>query len=851
MRLGTSAASVAQWQSFLRRKRLYTGPVDGVFGPDTAWATRAFQRKAGIEADGVVGPETIARAMQEGMAAPRDVFEIGPDRPDVLIEARPYFLVPLDVPELAERVRQRIVAWTARGSRTITDIYVITHGWHRNFLAAVAAYDRIAARLVLLRRRGRIRPSKGYAPLFLSIHWHSDPGEDGWVDPAGRRRKASFLDHARAAFVPKQSRRRRFIQDFEDIYELFARMCAPDVPALGSWNTRSLGPRLDKVLDRYRLRDGEDGTPAEKSAVAWMCWHEAQAEGILTDQHTAPTPILGPIAAILNLLQFGLSAAGILASACLVVAAFWHPVTGWMRSALHAAGAASWWGVGAAWLAIQMLAWACFRIGGATEGDPFEAEGISPPIPRLWGNGDHRTGRGGTEQSAGSLGRAAAAEAPFTPASGAVDVSIGDTSATPAISLCGPALAGFLWVTLQIPRLALLLLACTAFYLLGGLSGSRLGLFDERIGLRNRRPEACCAPRRTLLERLACWTARPAAWLIRSSRADRSLSALASAIIKQLAFWTMQRTAVETGRRTADFLARLGAACDRVQGARIHLIGHSFGALAAANAARHLALEHQRNIHSLCLLSPAMAADWFDAELSMLGRLKGALGCIFSRYDTANSFYYPFANRARTSAGTSGIVAAAPRKRRARFGFGQHGNPSDGNLQHCVASFPVRRLAVGGLFASLAHPPNLLPAFTSHGDPGDPPWLLNLDASRVMYEGHPAAGGSHDDVFKDDVVNLIWSVTQMSQCAGGGTLDPRPAGGLPGRGPTRSDGANQPLPGEAATGGGSDPSISSGESISSMVAALPRSDVENCAGTGPSRGFRHNGIRGTTCHDSP
>jgi soluble lytic murein transglycosylase-like protein len=51
-------AGVAGLQVALKAKGLYRGPVDGVSGPKTLAAVRAFQRKAGLAADGVAGPRT-------------------------------------------------------------------------------------------------------------------------------------------------------------------------------------------------------------------------------------------------------------------------------------------------------------------------------------------------------------------------------------------------------------------------------------------------------------------------------------------------------------------------------------------------------------------------------------------------------------------------------------------------------------------------------------------------------------------------------------------------------------------------------------------------------------------------
>jgi peptidoglycan hydrolase-like protein with peptidoglycan-binding domain len=52
---------VREWQRILQGAgHLPAGGIDGVFGPQTESATRAFQRKLGVTADGVVGPQTRA-----------------------------------------------------------------------------------------------------------------------------------------------------------------------------------------------------------------------------------------------------------------------------------------------------------------------------------------------------------------------------------------------------------------------------------------------------------------------------------------------------------------------------------------------------------------------------------------------------------------------------------------------------------------------------------------------------------------------------------------------------------------------------------------------------------------------
>jgi murein DD-endopeptidase MepM/ murein hydrolase activator NlpD len=51
-------ASTAALQVALRANGLYNGSIDGLRGPGTAAATRGFQRRSGLPADGVAGPMT-------------------------------------------------------------------------------------------------------------------------------------------------------------------------------------------------------------------------------------------------------------------------------------------------------------------------------------------------------------------------------------------------------------------------------------------------------------------------------------------------------------------------------------------------------------------------------------------------------------------------------------------------------------------------------------------------------------------------------------------------------------------------------------------------------------------------
>lgn len=57
---GRNGLDVALAQSLLRRLKLYAAPVDGLYGPRSVAAVRAFQRREGLLVDGIIGPATFA-----------------------------------------------------------------------------------------------------------------------------------------------------------------------------------------------------------------------------------------------------------------------------------------------------------------------------------------------------------------------------------------------------------------------------------------------------------------------------------------------------------------------------------------------------------------------------------------------------------------------------------------------------------------------------------------------------------------------------------------------------------------------------------------------------------------------
>jgi len=72
LRQGDSGAPIEELQKSLEDAGFDPGPIDGIFGPKTAAAVKAFQESEDLQVDGIAGPNTmgaLAKASAKNEAA--------------------------------------------------------------------------------------------------------------------------------------------------------------------------------------------------------------------------------------------------------------------------------------------------------------------------------------------------------------------------------------------------------------------------------------------------------------------------------------------------------------------------------------------------------------------------------------------------------------------------------------------------------------------------------------------------------------------------------------------------------------------------------------------------------------
>lgn len=691
---------------------------------ETALATRRFQTAHGLEETGELNKPTVTLALAS-TAWPRLWF--GPDAGPDLRRQRPYFLVPLldaAFPFETEIVMERVLRFAASSSPS--DVHFLSHGWHRNLFGAVSAYDRLISRFSVLRARERLEDTPEYRPLFIAFHWNSDPGESTWEDRDGRRSKDDFMERCRGLFVPgKETSWSTFAVDFENLFEFMATMSGLGTVA-DDPEARSASGALTLRLNGYAERDisrERQLTLPEKVSSLWRCYFESQALAVLKDQADKPRSTGDFWKAVSTLFKFGAPlGAGYIVSAFPEFFRLSRIPEGlrWAFCLVHEGLPNAIWSNAAAGLILYLAAF------GISYGLLFLAKPFRPVAALFWI----------PAQILGSV---------------------------PIVTIL---LFAYVF---RLPFAVLLLpLAFISFkaalVLAGVLAVWSVAAAKWKLPIPNIFPERL----RTVHDRATNWRdsfaelARlPIRWLKKAYAADSIWHRLGSAADNQLAFFEMQRKGVDSGREAGLFAREMLASITKA--VQVHFAGHSFGGSVVVNALRTLVQEEtpeyeqkarakvifsqtaqtsamsplpiqKYRVQSVVLIQAAIASGWFRREEAVLKSIQGVLANVYSAYDTANGFWYPVANNGRLAAGHVGLCD---------LGDGQRPDPV------CLGQ--------GGLFTMLVRPPDLN-AMLRHQPPYEAePLAVNLDASRLIYAGSPITGGGHGDIFKDDVVNLIWA----------------------------------------------------------------------------------------------
>lgn len=654
-----------------------------------------------------------------------------------LRRARPYFLVPLGdagLPGISKSVRDDIVkyrnalkaeATNTAENQVFTDIYVFSHGWHRNLLSGVAAYDRLITRFSLLMNRGRlsqtpsVSPPVPFNPLFIAFHWNSDPGDDRWTDKSGRRHKDSFIKNCQDGFMVHPQSEATFLTDFEDLFEFMSQISASSLDAM-DLKLDPLASNLTDALKKYEIRYCPKEAPMtldQKVSFVWKCYFESQNQAFLTDQQQKAKPVGDPGNAVGALVKFLIGLLGIMVFlGFLPLPKIWSFLEGRWDSFLHVVTGSEAQNVGPL---PRLVLGSGLYIGAIVV--------LAFLLWLLWWGQFYRH-----DNEKRGQGTSIIALLPWLPLQIMTTLPVLVGLATTFIFRTG--LVWVFFIAAYLLEMPLIAWAGAGVGLLWSLVMSLAGrpvpgLFDEKADSR----KELLFPWRDWMAKLA---RLPIRWLRDLMSEESPIMRAAEAMDAQFAFFEMQRKGCTVGKEAGLFLRDLvndlgiNKSEDTVD---IHLIGHSFGGLVVANAAREFARgfdekKTSAKLKSVCLVQAAMASNWFQNEEKLLGAITGAVSCVYSQYDTANGFYYPVANNGRLAAGYVGLCNV------------------------CVES---AQLGKGGAFAMLVAPPPLPDMMPK------PCSVVNLDASRLIYEGAIATGGGHSDIFKDDIVNLIWSATRL------------------------------------------------------------------------------------------
>ena len=132
LRLGSTGRDVERWQYFLIGQNIYSGIVNGKFDVETYEATKIFQKKYGLNPDGIVGNYTTGQAMLLGFGL---IVDDNPDKTSDRFPEKPNFS-----PLVTNDERQRlfgILEYKHAPTSDNRENILITNNWERENMIKV------------------------------------------------------------------------------------------------------------------------------------------------------------------------------------------------------------------------------------------------------------------------------------------------------------------------------------------------------------------------------------------------------------------------------------------------------------------------------------------------------------------------------------------------------------------------------------------------------------------------------------------------------------------------------------------------------------------------------------------
>ena len=630
-------------------------------------------------------------ATKETLEKNMHYVDIGPDCHSDFRRHRSYFFLPLGpngLDDHANRVIDRIVKGhrafdldyakaTQGGMLPVSDVIVFCHGWHRRAWDAISSYDRIFARLGRMIDQGHVGTGRyrPYHPIYIVCFWESEVGINPWASDFKRRSREDFLQRMREIFIGGYV---WWQKDFNWVYSVLTRMVELKEEAFTDEEVGRAANEIPNVLHPYlppHIRNGH----AELFSTLWDCYYATDELRESEPQLRKPGSHVGLFGA------FG------------VINEFLHlTFNGTGKLIIYG------FSLTYAFLIIRNL---FVYLMNVTNNVIFCLILVVMMffVPILYLNVIRmiRIRRGRQDK-------------PLNASQNAVLLHVQLITSTPLL----------IWVFLS--------------FFIGSLW--KCMAFTERRGNRDANPnnvsrEKAATSISLALSKLA---RQPFEKMKESTRDISAFGGIIKAFNSQLSFWEMQRKAILVGGSLADALEKIFNDYDELQGgmasgvsyyppAKLHLIGHSFGSLVASNATRHLAFSKgfKGKVHNLCLLLGAISSDWFKGEVTLLKSIQENLWCVYSKYDTANGFYFPLANQGKLAAGNVGLDLDKQFK---------------AELWE-VPSAVVHQFEINRDEESIQQR------------------RVNYDASRLMNRGAAHIGGGHGDLFTDELIYIAWSAT--------------------------------------------------------------------------------------------